>query len=71
MDTRKALKGKWILVVDDEEDILELLRFNLSNEGFQVSCAASGEEALEKVKTEVPALILLDLQGNLDQKNIF
>ena len=50
-----------ILVVDDEEDILELLRFNLSNEGFQVSCAASGEEALEKVKTEVPALILLDL----------
>jgi two-component system alkaline phosphatase synthesis response regulator PhoP len=50
-----------ILVVDDEEDILELLRFNLSNEGFQVYCAATGEEALEKVKLELPGLILLDL----------
>jgi two-component system alkaline phosphatase synthesis response regulator PhoP len=50
-----------ILIVDDEEDILELLRFNLSREGFQVLCAASGEEALEKVKTEMPDLILLDL----------
>ena len=50
-----------ILVVDDEEDILELLRFNLSGEGFQVVCAATGEEALEKVKFEAPDLILLDL----------
>ncbi len=50
-----------ILVVDDEEDILELLRFNLSHEGFEVSCAGSGEQALEKVKTEPPDLILLDL----------
>ena len=50
-----------ILVVDDEEDILELLRFNLSHEGFQVSCAVSGEEALKKVKIEPPDLILLDL----------
>jgi two-component system, OmpR family, alkaline phosphatase synthesis response regulator PhoP len=50
-----------ILVVDDEEDILELLRFNLSREGFQVLCAASGEEALEKVTREMPDLILLDL----------
>jgi len=50
-----------LLVVDDEEDILELLRFNLSGEGFQVVCAATGEEALEKVKIEAPDLILLDL----------
>lgn len=50
-----------ILVVDDEEDLLELLRFNLSGEGFSVTCVATGEEALDKVAEEVPDLILLDL----------
>jgi two-component system, OmpR family, alkaline phosphatase synthesis response regulator PhoP len=50
-----------LLVVDDEEDILELLRFNLTSEGFQVVCAPTGEEALERVKTDRPDLILLDL----------
>jgi two-component system alkaline phosphatase synthesis response regulator PhoP len=50
-----------VLVVDDEEDLLELLRFNLSKEGYQVSCAASGGEALKSVRADVPDLILLDL----------
>ena len=50
-----------ILVVDDEEDLLELLRFNLSGEGFSATCVATGEEALDKVAEEVPDLILLDL----------
>ena len=50
-----------ILVVDDEEDILELLRFNLSREGYQISCAASGEDALSLVRSEIPDLIVLDL----------
>jgi len=50
-----------ILVVDDEEDLLELLRFNLAGEGFSVLCAATGEEALDKVKEDAPDLILLDL----------
>jgi two-component system, OmpR family, alkaline phosphatase synthesis response regulator PhoP len=50
-----------LLVVDDEEDILELLRFNLSSEGFHVVCVATGEEALEKVRSELPDLVLLDL----------
>jgi two-component system phosphate regulon response regulator PhoB len=50
-----------ILVVDDEEDIVELLRFNLLREGFQVSSATSGEEALSLVRSEMPHLILLDL----------
>lgn len=50
-----------ILVVDDEEDLLELLRFNLSGEGFSVTCAATGEDAIEKLKIEAPDLILLDL----------
>ena len=50
-----------ILVVDDEEDILELLRFNLSREAYQVLCAVSGEEALRLVPSEIPSLIVLDL----------
>jgi two-component system alkaline phosphatase synthesis response regulator PhoP len=50
-----------ILVVDDEEDILELLKYNLSREGYQVSCTTSGEKTLSLVKTQTPDLILLDL----------
>jgi two-component system phosphate regulon response regulator PhoB len=50
-----------ILVVDDEEDIIELLRFNLSREGYQVSSATSGEEALTLIRSEMPSLLLLDL----------
>ena len=50
-----------ILIVDDEEDILELLRFNLEREGFKTFCANSGEKALEAVKTAAPDLVLLDL----------
>jgi two-component system alkaline phosphatase synthesis response regulator PhoP len=50
-----------ILVVDDEEDILELLKFNLSREGYQVLCAVSGEQALGLVRSENPDLIVLDL----------
>ena len=41
-----------ILAVDDEEDILELLRFNLTKEGFAVVCAASGEEALKSALSQ-------------------
>jgi two-component system phosphate regulon response regulator PhoB len=50
-----------ILVVDDEEDILELVRFNLDREGYRVICTTSGEKALETAKTEFPDLIVLDL----------
>ena len=50
-----------VLVVDDEEDILELLKFNLSREGYQVPCAASGEQAFRLVRSESPDLIVLDL----------
>jgi two-component system alkaline phosphatase synthesis response regulator PhoP len=50
-----------ILIVDDEEDILELLKFKLSKEGYQVTGAASGEEALRCVRSETPDLIVLDL----------
>ena len=50
-----------LLVVDDEEDILELVRYNLVREGFQVECAATGEKALSKAKSDAYDLILLDL----------
>lgn len=50
-----------ILVVEDEEDILELVRYNLTKEGYRVSVTASGEEAMKKVPIEKPDLIVLDL----------
>jgi len=49
-----------LLIVDDEEDILEILRFNLEYEGFIIDTALSGEEALEKLTPE-HKLILLDV----------
>ena len=55
------MSKKTILVVDDEEDILELVRFNLSREGFQIVCAASGEEAWKILKTQQFDLMILDL----------
>ena len=50
-----------ILVIDDEEDILELLRYNLSIEGYRVLCAATGEDAFRQVASRPPDLIILDL----------
>jgi len=50
-----------ILVVDDEEDILELVRFNLAREGYSVICTTSGEETLKIARKEHPDLIVLDL----------
>jgi sigma-B regulation protein RsbU (phosphoserine phosphatase) len=50
-----------ILVIDDEFDILELVKLNLTADGFEVITASSGKEGWEKVKQETPDLILLDL----------
>jgi two-component system, OmpR family, alkaline phosphatase synthesis response regulator PhoP len=50
-----------ILVVDDEEDILELVRFHLARECYQLTLAATGEEALKKAKHETFDLVVLDL----------
>lgn len=50
-----------ILVVDDEEDILELVRFNLSREGYDVMCATSGEDTLKMIRQTRPDLCVLDL----------
>lgn len=50
-----------ILVVDDEPDILEFLRYNLEKEGFSVVTAADGEEGLAIADKEQPDLIILDI----------
>ncbi|MCK4447780.1 MAG: response regulator [Candidatus Marinimicrobia bacterium] len=50
-----------ILTVDDEEDILELVRYNLSKEGYSVTCVTSGEEALSIARSNLPDLLILDL----------
>ena len=50
-----------ILVVDDEPNIVELVRLYLRSEGFQVESAGDGREALEKAAAVHPALIVLDL----------
>ena len=50
-----------ILIVDDEEDILTLLEYNLENAGFKVISADDGPEAIELAKKEKPALIILDI----------
>jgi two-component system alkaline phosphatase synthesis response regulator PhoP len=50
-----------ILVVEDEADIRELIRYNLEREGFSVEEAASGAEALERIKRRAPDLLVLDL----------
>ena len=49
-----------ILIVDDERDICEILEFNLANEGYEVECVYSAEEALDKLTAD-HSLILLDV----------
>jgi two-component system alkaline phosphatase synthesis response regulator PhoP len=56
-----------ILLVDDEPDILEIVRFNLDKEGYQIEMASNGLEALKVAKKFLPHLIILDIMmPNLD-----
>ena len=50
-----------ILLVDDEKDILEIVGYNLAQEGYQISTASNGKEAVVKAKKELPQLIILDV----------
>lgn len=52
---------KHILIVDDEEDILELVRYNLERALYACACAATGTEAVRLVHSQLPDLVLLDL----------
>lgn len=54
-------KGRKVLIADDEPDILEILKYNLSNEGYDVVTAKDGDEALEKAKRNQPDLVVLDV----------
>jgi len=66
------MAGEKILVVDDEEDILELVRYNLSRERYHVTSALSGEIALDKALQEHPDLILMDhMRPGLDGLAVF
>jgi two-component system alkaline phosphatase synthesis response regulator PhoP len=50
-----------ILLVDDEPDILEIVGYNLIQEGYQIFTAANGKEAVAKAKKELPDLIIMDV----------
>jgi len=52
---------KKVLIADDEPDILEILKYNLIKEGYQVVTAQDGDEAIEKAKQTLPDLIILDI----------
>ncbi len=56
-----ADKARKVLIADDEPDILEILKYNLSNEGYEVVTAKDGDEALERAKRFMPDLIVLDV----------
>ncbi len=50
-----------ILLVDDDDDILEFIRYNLAKENYQVFCASNGKEAIDVAKRAEPHLIILDV----------
>ena len=55
------MSQKKILVVDDEPDLVETVRFPLEMEGYQVLVSYNGEDALNQARTKKPDLIILDL----------
>jgi len=55
------VNDKTVLVIEDEETLVEALRYNLAREGYRVATAADGEQALELAERERPDLVLLDL----------
>ena len=55
------MKKGTILVIDDEKDLIELVRYNLEKEGFDVIAATDGQSGLEVVKKHRPDLVMLDL----------
>jgi two-component system, OmpR family, alkaline phosphatase synthesis response regulator PhoP len=57
------MKGKYILIVDDEEDLCEILQYNLNNEGFKTDVAHSAEEALKRPLGGYDLLLLDIMMG--------
>ena len=54
-------KGRKVLIADDEPDILEILQYNLQKEGYSVTTAKNGDEAIERANQVNPDLIILDM----------
>ena len=60
-------KGIRILLVDDDPDVIEIIRFNLVQEGYLISTASDGKKAIEEANKEVPHLIIMDvMMPNMD-----
>ena len=56
-----------ILLVDDEPDVVEIIRYNLDQEGYKIYTASDGKEALKKAKKNIPNLIIMDvMMPNMD-----
>ena len=56
-----------ILLVDDEPDVIEIIRYNLDQEGYKIYTASDGKEALKKAKKKIPHLIIMDvMMPNMD-----
>ncbi|WP_052344025.1 response regulator transcription factor [Kallotenue papyrolyticum] len=58
---RIELKGRLVLVVDDEPRLIQVVRMNLELEGCRVITATNGREALERVRNDMPDIVLLDV----------
>ncbi len=56
-----VLKTEKIVVIEDEDDILEVIAYNLKREGYEVITSTSGEDGLEKIEKASPQLVVLDL----------
>lgn len=61
LETNMKKKDIKILLVDDEADILEIVGYNLAQEGYQIVTAENGREAVAKAKKELPQLIIMDV----------
>lgn len=56
-----TLPVKKILIADDEPDILEIIKYNLQSEGYEIVTAKNGDEAIEQAKAHQPDLVILDI----------
>jgi DNA-binding response OmpR family regulator len=61
MTAENENNGRKVLVIDDEPGIIEIVEANLEGDGFSVISASNGKEGLEKIKSEKPELVVLDV----------
>ena len=60
-----------ILLIEDEKNIVELVKYNLEKEGFRVLTALKGDEGLDRARKEKPDLVILDWQRPSNELKIF